>query len=232
MELHEALRAIGAPAEFADAVAADEVAFEDAWQRCQRADHRIWLAACGGAPIEVVIETAALVVMSAAEELDADAVVRAAELAVAGALDELPRAVEHCEQLASGAVSGGYREAQHPALPHLARAGMLLANAAQGLAEGEARREAERLERAHRTAVLLGAGTSITLPAPDEPARLHPMLAAHDPAQGAFLFAVAACAEAIREVSAARLAGPAPSEELRARVERELDRRVAEALTE
>lgn len=230
MELYEALRSIGAPAELASTIE-DEATLEDVWAACERGDHRLWLAACGGAPIELLIEAAAVAVFVVAEELDADAILETTELAVAGALDELPAAIAACEALVSDA-AGGYRDAQKPGLPHAARAAMLLAHAAQGLSEGEARREAERLDRAQRSAALLGAGSSITLPAHAGPARLSPDRAAHDPAQGSFAFAVAAAAEAITECVAARLAGSDPDAEARAAVERELDTVVHEALTE
>ncbi len=167
----------------------------------------MWLAACGGVPIERVVEAAGAAVLVVCERYGsiADPVVRTVELAVSGALESEDGSVEACRAISNGDL-GTYREANYPGLPSAARAATLVLHAAQGLIEGEARREAARLHRARQTAAILGAGAHITLPAPVGPARLYPELAAHDPAQGAFLFAVAAAAEAVVECGATTLA--------------------------
>lgn len=231
MEIYEVLRSVGGPADLADVLEDTALSFDEAWDGCRRGDHRVWLAACGGAPIEAVIEAAATAVLVLAEALEAEVVLETAQLAVAGAIDELPGAIAACEALASDP-TGGYRDAQQPGLPHAARAAMLLAHAAEGLAEGEARREATRLDQAQRSAALLGAGSNITLPAQAGPARLSPSLAAGDPAQGSFVFAVAAAAEAVRECVAAQLAGRSPDADEVSAAEREVDASVRDAITE
>ncbi len=207
VELHDILGRAGAPQELVRLVRDGRLDFDGAWLRCERGDHRIWLAACGGATVEALVEAAGAAVLVVCERYDraSDAVARTVELAVSGAIDADDASVGTCDAIAGGDL-GTYREAMYPGLPHAARAATLVIRAAQGLREGEARREAARLLRARQTAAILGAGAHITLPADPGPARLHPALAAHDPAQGAFLFAVAAAAEALVECAAARAA--------------------------
>jgi hypothetical protein len=230
MELHDILREIGAPDELSADVEEQESSFEEAWERCGRGDHRVWLAAAGGVPVELLIEAAAGAVLVTGEKLGeaAEVVLEAAELAVSRSVDELPEAIAACESVAGGGV-GSYRGAHLLGLPHAARAAILVAHSAQGLTEGETRREAVRLDQAQRSAAMLGVGSSITLPAQAGPARLQSMLAARDPAQGSFLFAVAAAAEAVAECALAELGGSEEAK-VRAEVEGALDRVVREVL--
>lgn len=220
LELHDILGRTGAPPELVAAVRERGLELDEAWKRCARGDHRMWLAACGGASIEALVEAAAAAVLVVCERYDraSDPVARTVELAVSGAIDADDASIAACDAIAGGAL-GTYRQATYPGLGHAARAAALVVRAAQGLREGEARREAARLLRARQTAAILGAGTHITLPADPGPARLHPVLAAHDPAQGAFVFAVAAAAEALVECAAATQAEGIDSE-------RELDEAV------
>lgn len=215
MELGDVLARLEAPEALVRQVAG--LSFEEAWDECVRAGHRIWLAACAGAAIEALVEAAATAVLVVLERLGdpSPALARAAELAVAGgSVSELSRAAARCEQIAEAA-QGTYRIAPGVAVPHAARAAALVARAAEGLTEGEARREAVRLERARARGALLGAGMHAFLPAGEGPARIHLPTVDADPAQSAFLFAVAACAESLFESEAAlhALRGPlAPSD--------------------
>lgn len=203
MELADVLARLDAPEALVRRVA--ELTFDEAWEACEWGEHRVWLAAGAGAPIEALVEAAATAALVVLERLGdpSPALARAAELAVAGAsVFELSRAAARCEQIAEAA-QGTYRIAPGKALPPAARAAALVARAAEGLAEGEARREAVRLERARASGALLGAGMHAFLPAGEGPARIHLATVDSDPAQSAFLFAVAACAESLFESESA-----------------------------
>lgn len=210
MELHEILERLGAPGDLAGWVREGLTDLEQAWERCERPDHRIWLAACAGTPIEGLIEAAAAAVAWRVEELvdPAEPVLRALELSVNGApAAALLEVAEACERVARGGV-GTYRSTGSPEHASIAQAAGLVARAAEGLLAGEARQEAGRLEQARRTGALIGVGTQVALPARAGPARLDVLAAAHDPAHGMFLFAVAASAEAVAEMEAGRAASP------------------------
>lgn len=203
VELDEVLERVGAPGALVREVRERALDFAQAWDECADVTHRLWLAACGGAPVEVVVESACAVVLRVTERLGrrADFVAEAAERAARGDVTELSPALEACETWVEAAPAT-YRDPASASLWHAAKAASLVGHAALGLAEGEARREAPRLEQARRTAALLGAGSHITLPARAGPARLEP-LAAPDPAQSSFAYAVAAAAEALVECVAA-----------------------------
>lgn len=201
MDLHEVLEVADAPDELVRWAREEGLEFEDAWTRCGRVDHRIWLAACGGIPIERVIEAAALAVFLAEERSSGSPGVigDALDLAAGGATaDALVGAALACEQIAAGGM-GDYRIPSGPGTVERARAAALIARAAEALLAGEARREANRLEHARATGANLGIGMQSVLPRAEGPARLDVLSAAADPAQGAFLFCVAACAQAGRE---------------------------------
>jgi hypothetical protein len=231
MELHEILERADAPSALVRWVRESLADLDQAWERCARPDHRIWLAAVAGAPIEALIEAAAAVVTRRleGEARPPEAVLRALELALGGGSGpELLEAAEACEAVAGGGV-GSYRDAEPPRHAPLARAAALVAGAAEGLSTGEARREAARLEQARQTGAFVGVGTQIALPARAGPARLDVLAAGRDPAQGVFLFAVAAAAEAALEASALEGATPADAAASEALV-RELDALVRDVL--
>lgn len=201
MEMHEILRRIDAPDELSEWVERELLDFDQAWEGCRRGDHRIWLAACGGAPIEELIEAAAaaLLEVEAGFTQTAGPVVSAIESAVAGGDPEaLLAAAEACERISEAGI-GGYRASLAPGYEAIARGGALLARAAEGLVAGAAAREAGRLEEARHRSSMLGVGSHAALPAAEGPPRLDVMRAAADPAQGVFLFCVAAAAQAVLE---------------------------------
>lgn len=205
MTLADALEAIGAPEALVQHVRAEELDVESAWDACDRGEYRVWIAAGLGAPIEALIEAAAAAVLVTLEQLGdpSPALADAVELAASRPSPrELAHAAEICEQIAEG-IGAGYREPPPVAVVRTARASALVAHAAEGLAEGEARREAVRLERARTAGALLGAGAHAFLPAREDPPHLDLHRLAADPAQSAWLFAVAACAEALVEACAA-----------------------------
>ena len=200
MDLAEILEEIDAPEEIGAWVASGGFDIDGAWDNCERAEHRVWIGACAGFPIQELIDAAAATAWSAIDQLAGlDARIgNAFELAVSGApTDELVRTAAFCREWAEGA--GTYRKPRSPAAPYLASAAALVLEAAEGLAIGEARREAVRLERSRQTGVLIGVGTQIVLPPREGPAQLNVIAAATDPAHGIFLFAIAAIAEALRE---------------------------------
>jgi hypothetical protein len=203
MELSDVLERVGAPAPLVIGVRERVLDLEQAWSECRRGEHRVWLAAVGGAPVEVIVECAAAVVLSVCERLgrSLERIAETAERAVSGDTEGLEEAIDACEALAQ-ADPTTYREPAAAGLAQAARAGALVGHAALALAEGEARREAPRLERARRMAALLGAGADTTLPARAGPARLEP-LSEPDPAQASFAFAVAAAADAVEASEAA-----------------------------
>lgn len=206
MRLADALERMDAPESLLQPVRELDLELDAAWERCARADHRVWLAAGAGAPVELLVEASAAAVLVLLERLGdpSDALSDAAELAAGGAsIRDLARAAERCEQIAERG-EASYRTAPGIGLVHAARAAALVARAAEGLGQGEARREAVRLERARHTGALLGAGAHAVLPARDEPARVNVHALTSDPAQGAFVYAVAACAEALFEADAVR----------------------------
>lgn len=200
MTLEELLVQIEAPEALIRRVREQAWTLDDAWARSMPATHRMWLAACVGAPIEVLVEAAASAVWATSERFAdvppslGDTVALAIEGAEPSAL---LAAATACEELA--ATSGSYRTTRPPGFDALARAAALVAHAAEGLASAAARREAVRLEQARHTGALIGAGASVALPSADGPLRLDVRAAASDPAQGALLFASAACAESVRE---------------------------------
>lgn len=202
MELEETLASADAPDELTRWATRRHLDFDQAWDLCERGDHRIWLAACGGAPIQALIEAAAATVYVAEERSTGSpaAIADALDLAVVGAEpDELLRAAEVCEHIAQGG-SAGYRDISGPGTAARARAAALVVRAAEALVAGNARREASRLEHARAIGAVLGVGMQAALPRRDGPARLNVVAAAGDPAQGTFLFAVAASAQAVADV--------------------------------
>lgn len=205
MELADVLEAMDAPDALVDGVRRDALDLGEAWETCVEADHRVWLAASAGAPVEVLVEASASAVLVLLERLGdpSPVLADAAQLAVAGAsARELGLAAERCEEIAER--GAGYRDAAGLDLGHAARAAALVARAGEGLAQGEARREAVRLDRAQHMASMLGAAVHAVLPANADAARVDVNAIGRDPAQGAFVYAVAACAEALREVASLR----------------------------
>lgn len=213
------LERVDAPDELVTSVRDTLADLDQAWEACDRGAHRVWLAAVAGAPIEVMIEAGAAAVTALLERLPEppEAAVVALERAVGGATTvDLLAAAEACEALAD---AGSYRGTSAPARAAAARAAALVARAAEGLAAGEARREATRLEQAQRTGAFVGVGTHAVLPADPGPARLDVAHGPADPAQGTFLYAVAAVAEAVAEVAAALGDEPATDALVRAALE-------------
>lgn len=203
MELGDVLEAMDAPEALVRHVRELSLDLGEAWERCHRPEHRIWLAAVAGAPIEVLVEASAAAVLVLLERLGdpSETLAEAVELAAAGAgADELARAAERCEAIAERGASG-YRDSLERKFEGAARAAAFVARAGEGLAQGEARSEADRLDKARHTAAMLGAAVHVVLPPPGEPARLNVFTLEQDPAQGAFLYAVAACAEAVARVA-------------------------------
>lgn len=228
VELHEILAAADAP----DALTrwARDHDHDSAWEACVRGESRVWLGAASGAPIDALVEAAAMAVYVA----DARApespprIGQTLDAAIAGAEPEaLTAAADACEQVAEGG-TGEYRRPTDPGLGDRARAAALVARAAEARIAGDAMREAARLERARGLAVNLGIGMQSVLPRRDGPARLDVVAAASDPAQGNFLFAVAACAEACRHAVDALVALDVDAGEAR----RAIDVAVRDALTD
>ncbi|MEC7524975.1 MAG: hypothetical protein VYE22_34155 [Myxococcota bacterium] len=236
MELHALLESADAPDALVAEVKEAELEFDAAWARVARADHRLWLAAVGGTPVEVLVEATAAAVLTAVDTFTEapEPVVRALELSVGGAEPaELLAAAEACEAVAvSGFGAGGYRSAAEPGSAEAARAAALVARGAEGLAAGEAQREALRLDQARARSAYLGVGVQVALSSPEGPARLDVLAAAGDPAQGAFLFVVAACAEAVRESARAVAAGNPRADAAEASALEDLDRVVRRAIEE
>ena len=132
----------------------------------------------------------------------------ALELAISGAGSAaLVSAAQTCEHVADGGLAD-YRSGAGPDIEALARAAALVARAAEALIAGDARREAVRLEQARAVGANLGIGMQAVLPRRDGPARLDVLAAAADPAQGSYLFCVAACAEAVLIASATKGTDP------------------------
>lgn len=228
MDLFERLETADAPPELVREVRDGDLDLEAAWERCARPDHRVWLAACAGVPIERVIEASALSVYLAEERSPGAlaAVGEALDLAVSGgAADALVHAATACERIAAGGV-GDYRSPTGPGTAERARAAALVARAAEALIAGEARREAARLEQARSAGAMLGIGMQAVLRPEDGDTRLDPVAAAADPAQGMFLYCIAACAQATRECVEALAREGAP----RDAALRDVDAAVREAL--
>lgn len=221
MTLVEALESADAPDELKRWAADGALDLDTAWEDCRRGDHRLWLAACAGAPIDALIEAAAAVVYLADERApeSPETIGAALDLAIAGADSaQLLAAAAACEHIADGG-SADYRSPSGPGTEARARAAALVAHAAEALIAGEARHEAARLEQARATGAALGVGMQGAFPPDAGPARLNVIAAAADPAQGSFLFAVAASAQAVADVAdALRRAGGDPD-----RIDRELD---------
>ena len=236
MELHELLERVDAPDDLVVWARDAALEFDAVWATLTRGDHRLWVAACGGTPIEVLVEAAAAAVLTAVDTFTEapEPVVHALELAVGGgSAVELLEAAEACEQVAvSGFGRGGYRSAAGPGSAEASRAAALVARAAEGLIAGEAQREGVRLEQARARGAYLGVGAQAALSSPEGPPRLDVMAAASDPAQGAFLFAVAACAEALAESARAVAEGNPDTAAAEQSARRDLDRVVRRTIEE
>lgn len=202
MELYELLGLADAPEELESWAKGLQLDFDAAWVECGRGDHRVWVAACGGSPLEEVVEAGAACVLHV-EEMCPDApstIGDAAELAVAGAdQEELLAAAERCERLAREP-STGYRSAAGPGLGGRARAAALVARAAEALSAGEAQREAGRLQHAQAVSAALGVGVQTVLPPDEGPTRLDLIAGASRASHGTLLFVVAAVAAALGEL--------------------------------
>jgi hypothetical protein len=183
--------------------AAPHGSLEDAWNACARPDHRCWLAAVAGAPMERIVDAAATAFFSVAEGRDDLASLTQALEAVV-AEDDGPTCVELAETCEAQAERGpaGYRSAPaSAAYAGAARAAALVCRAREAMLSAELSLEGARLDRARNTSVLLGGGVHAFLPANAGPVRLSDVPKAHA-VHGALLFVVAACAEACREIAA------------------------------
>lgn len=179
--------------------------FEQAWNQCTEGRFRVWLVACGGLPIESIIESSAEVLLFVAEEsgVAVEQITRTIEAAVALEPSEvLKQMAQDCELIETECV-GGYREERMSSVASMARAAAALARAADGLIAGSAAREARRVDHARQQSAMVGIGPSGILPPNEGLPRLELLSASLDPAQGMFLFCVASCAEAIREAQRA-----------------------------
>ena len=56
MELHELLERVDAPDDLVVWARDAALEFDAVWATLTRGDHRLWVAACGGTPIEVLVE--------------------------------------------------------------------------------------------------------------------------------------------------------------------------------
>lgn len=205
MELHQILRRVDAPEALAAWAESELLDLEQAWDRCNRGDHRIWLAACGGMPIEKLIDAAAEVLLVVAEELDVsiDRVASTIEAASIGDSSEaLLEMAEDCDRIAQEG-AGGYREGKSDENASVARGAASLARAAEGLVAGAAVRDASRVDEARGRSVMLGVGIQSMLPRDVGVPRLDVSGDGQGPAQGIFLFCVAACSEAVSEAQVA-----------------------------
>jgi len=231
MTLDELLARAEAPAELVSWVRARGPELEQVWDALERGDHRVWVAACAGAPIEALVEGAAAAVLHAVGGLgpDAEPLALTVEDAVAGAdSQDLLRAAERCEALAEGGLDS-YRRPISPGHRAGARAAALVARAAEALAAGEAHLEAVRLDQARATSAYLGVGIQTALPAPAGAPRLD-VLGEPSPASDAFAFCVAACAEAVREAARATEDGADAPRAARATATGTIDAVVREAV--
>ncbi|MCC6874600.1 MAG: hypothetical protein IT378_09875 [Sandaracinaceae bacterium] len=181
------------------------------WDRCRRGDHRLWLAAVAGVPVERIVEAAGSAILFAATGREgAEALAGAIERALGSDSPEecLARAAR-CEELAERG-PGGYRSGPSAGFAALARGAGLVARACEGLIAAEAALSATRRERARRSATLLGAGEQALLGPDPGPAAVLAAPPAH-PARHLLCFTVAACAQAVDEACASI---SAPEDEL------------------
>jgi hypothetical protein len=208
VELHRILGGIDAPAELVRWVTENAASPDAAWADCPRGEWRIWLGACLGAPVEVVIEAAAVCVLETAEAVPEGAtpIHAAIEAAVGGGSAEDCRlAAAACEEAAQSPPAH-YRGGSQPRHAALLRAAALVARAGEALASASARREGDRFIRAQRSGAMLGVGTAAMMGTDPGPLRLDAIAAAGDPVHGELVYAVAAAGEAIAELE--RAAGP------------------------
>lgn len=213
MELGELLVIGGAPESLTDwARDCDEL--EEAWDLCDRADHRIWLAAVGGASLDVLVEAAARAVLEVIDTLPEgrDPLYAAVEAAISGFdIEECRTLAETCEALVEA--SAGYRVPAASRFDHAARAAALLARAAEAAQIAAAVAERSRLDQASYRSALVGLGTVGIMPTDPDPVRFDPTRPTADPVQTVVLETIRAAADAVQEAASALApsTGEAPS---------------------
>ena len=163
---------------------------EQAWQRCDRADWLLWLAAADVEPIDAIVVAAAEVVAHMRSGRELPSVIDMA-IAAAMALADVEAcrdAADACEQKIARA-----DESSRSAL----EAGAWVARAADGATAARAADEAKRTERGRHLATMVGIAPHAITPMPDGPLRLAPDEATAEPGWQLCAYAVAAAAEAV-----------------------------------
>jgi hypothetical protein len=197
VEIARRLEELDAPPEIAAWASARE-SFDEAWDACPTARHRLWLAGVAGMPVEAIVEAGCAAFFAHAEHApELDEFVEAVEESV-GATDAASCAAlaERCED-AAGA-GGPYREEIRRRA--IARVASHLCRAFEALRSAEASMESARMMRAQTAAAYMAGGVQAFLPA--EPAPITLLDAALSTAErGLVVLAVASAAEAVGELA-------------------------------
>ena len=185
--------------------------FDDAWDECEHAVHQVWLWGAVGLSLNhgvLAVHDAAHDVLPSVPE--ARSIVEHV-LGLAAACVDRRATREQCEQAADEAEQAArdakatFRDAMPEGYTPIVRASAWIARAAEGLMTARLRAEAARMQRAQQTASYLGAGVNI-LVENEPPIRLAAELVPDDAFHSELLYVVAALAEAMEAVVAARVA--------------------------
>ncbi len=169
-ELTRRLAEFDAPREVTQWASDAASSFDDAWESCPSALHRMWLAAIAGFPIEAIAEAAAAAFFAIADvKVVPDALLGAVEESVAATTAAAcAKRARRCEREAEK--RGTYRDAA--AGDALARAAAYVCRAFEALRSAEAAMEESRRARARSPAGVIGGGVHAFLPAATGPVSL------------------------------------------------------------
>ena len=192
--MQRALEKAGAPEELVAWVG--EVGAQQAWDTCAIADWVLWLAACGGIPLNEIVEATSAVIEPAAARVNGErAQPLAAALEAMRARDRvvLTQAVGVLESI-SDTPAAGYRGGPHRGYIHCVRALALLGRAHESLVAV--------MDQVAADAVTEGIARG-TAPLPLGRPLLVPDLIPEDPTQQVLGFVITAATEAVHEAALA-----------------------------
>lgn len=196
MEIAARLDELDAPPEIT-AWAWERATFDEAWDACPTARHRLWLAGVAGMPVEAIVEAACAAFFAHAEHApELEALVTIVEESV-GAADAAACAAlaERCEREVGS--RGPYREELRRRA--IAQVVIHVCRAFEALRSAEASMESARMLRAHTAAAYMAGGVQAFLPAEAAPITLLDV-ALSTAERGLVVLAVASAAEAVREL--------------------------------
>lgn len=173
-----------------------EVGAEEVWSSCATADWLLWVAACGGIPLDEIVAATAAVIEPAASRVHgerAEPLVAALEAMRQRDVIAVSRSIAELEAI-SDAPATGYRSGPHGGYIHCVRAIALLGRAHEALLAVTVSVAADRVNEG----IARGA-----VPLPPVRPLLVPDLIPEDPTQQALGFVITAATEAVHEAALA-----------------------------